>query len=62
MHYRKIIFFAFIFPLSILSGYAQQAPSCSAAAKFYGKDSINVTTFGASTVEGLAVNLFSQIY
>ncbi|MFD2864509.1 GDSL-type esterase/lipase family protein [Mucilaginibacter antarcticus] len=58
MHYRKIIFFAFIFPLSILSGYAQQAPSCSAAAKFYGKDSINVTTFGASTVEGVGGQSF----
>lgn len=52
MDYRKIIFFSFIFSILVLSGYAQ-APSCSAAAKFYGKDSINVTTFGASTVEGV---------
>ncbi|HEY0246374.1 MAG TPA: SGNH/GDSL hydrolase family protein [Mucilaginibacter sp.] len=32
--------------------YAQN-PSCSAAAQFYSKDSINVTTFGASTVAGV---------
>jgi acyl-CoA thioesterase-1 len=54
MRYSKIIFFAFVFLLHVLSGYAQQAPSCSASAKFYGKDSINITTFGASTVEGVA--------
>src|ERR1700744_309540 len=52
MDYRKIIFLSFIFLVLFLSGYAQ-APSCSAAAKFYGKDSINVTTFGASTVAGV---------
>jgi acyl-CoA thioesterase-1 len=52
MSYRKIIFFSFILSIFFLSGYAQ-APSCSAAAKFYGKDSINVTTFGASTVAGV---------
>jgi acyl-CoA thioesterase-1 len=34
-----------------------QAPSCSVASKFYSKDSIIVTTFGASTVAG--VNGFS---
>jgi len=45
-------FLSFIFSIFILSGYAQ-APVCSAAAKFYGKDSINVTTFGASTVAGV---------
>jgi lysophospholipase L1-like esterase len=33
-------------------GYSQ-APSCSAASKLYSKDSINVTTFGASTVAGV---------
>jgi acyl-CoA thioesterase-1 len=52
MDYRKIIFLSFVFSILVFSGYAQ-APSCSAAAKFYGKDSINVTTFGASTVEGV---------
>jgi lysophospholipase L1-like esterase len=52
MGYRKIIFLSIVFSIYFLSGYAQ-APSCSAAAKFYGKDSINVTTFGASTVEGV---------
>jgi acyl-CoA thioesterase-1 len=52
MGYRKIIFLSIIFSIFFLSGYAQ-APSCSAAAKFYGKDSINVTTFGASTVAGV---------
>jgi len=34
-----------------------QTPSCSAASKFYSKDSISITTFGASTVAG--VNGFS---
>src|SRR5882757_428624 len=52
MGYRKIIFLSIVFSVFFLSGYAQ-APSCSAAAKFYGKDSINVTTFGASTVAGV---------
>ncbi|MDB5004634.1 MAG: hypothetical protein JWQ34_2859 [Mucilaginibacter sp.] len=52
MGYRKIIFLSIVFSIYFLPGYAQ-APSCSAAAKFYGKDSINVTTFGASTVEGV---------
>ncbi|OKS85537.1 GDSL-type esterase/lipase family protein [Mucilaginibacter polytrichastri] len=28
-------------------------PSCSAAAKFYSKDSINITVFGASTAHGM---------
>jgi len=52
MGYRKIIFLSCLFSVFFLSGYAQ-APSCSAVAKFYGKDSINVTTFGASTVAGV---------
>jgi lysophospholipase L1-like esterase len=34
-----------------------QSPSCSAASKFYSKDTIEITTFGASTVAG--VNGFS---
>src|ERR1700742_2491153 len=52
MGYRKIIFLSFMFSIFFLSGYAQ-APSCSASARFYGRDSINVTTFGASTVAGV---------
>lgn len=52
MDYRKIIFLSFIFSVLILAARAQ-APVCSAASKFYGKDSINVTTFGASTVAGV---------
>ncbi len=52
MGYSKIIFLSCILSVFFLSGYAQ-APSCSAVAKFYGKDSINVTTFGASTVAGV---------
>ncbi|WP_162847125.1 GDSL-type esterase/lipase family protein [Mucilaginibacter gracilis] len=35
-----------------LKGLAQ-TPSCSAASKFYSKDSIIITTFGASTVAGV---------
>jgi lysophospholipase L1-like esterase len=35
-----------------------QSPSCSIASKFYSKDSINVTTFGASTVQGINGLLF----
>jgi acyl-CoA thioesterase-1 len=59
MGYRKIIFLSIIFSIFFLSGYAQ-APSCSAAAKFYGKDSINVTTFGASTVAGVGGFSFQE--
>jgi len=42
--------------LSVLScseTFAQNAVSCPEAAKFYAKDSINIVTFGASTVEGV---------
>lgn len=35
-------------------------PSCSAAAKFYSKDSIVITTFGASTVHGMYGNNFQS--
>lgn len=56
MDYRKIIFLSFVFSILFLAGRAQ-APVCSAASKFYSKDSLNVTTFGASTVAG--VNGFS---
>lgn len=52
MDYRKIIFISFLFSIMVLAGHAQ-APVCSAASKFYRKDSINVTTFGASTVAGV---------
>jgi len=37
---------------TILSAHAQ-TPNCSAASKFYSKDSINIVTFGASTVAGI---------
>jgi acyl-CoA thioesterase-1 len=59
MGYRKIIFLSVVLSIFYLSGYAQ-APSCSAAAKFYGKDSINVTTFGASTVAGVGGFSFQE--
>ncbi len=38
-----------------------QYPNCSLAAKFYSKDSINITTFGASTVEGTSKFEFQSI-
>jgi len=46
----------FLLCMVALRGFAQ-TPSCSAASKFYIKDTINITTFGASTVAG--VNGFS---
>jgi len=52
MSYGKIAYFSFFLSLFYLSGYAQN-PSCSAASKFYSLDSINVVTFGASTVAGV---------
>ncbi len=52
MDYRKIIYCCILFCFVNLTAYAQ-LPSCSAAARFYSKDSINVTTFGASTVNGV---------
>lgn len=52
MSYRKIIWLLLGFALKFTAVHAQM-PSCSAAARFYGKDSINVTTFGASTVAGV---------
>jgi len=39
-----------------ISGFAQTTPprvSCPEAAQYYAKDSINIVTFGASTVEGV---------
>jgi acyl-CoA thioesterase I len=57
MLYRKIILLTVLLTcIGILDGFSQ-TPSCSAASKFYIKDTINVTTFGASTVAG--VNGFS---
>jgi acyl-CoA thioesterase-1 len=52
MSYRKIIFLSLFFSILFLAGHAQ-APVCSVSSKFYVKDSINVTTFGASTVAGV---------
>ncbi|RDC58254.1 T9SS C-terminal target domain-containing protein [Pedobacter chinensis] len=49
-------FLVLLFSLSI-SGFAQTTNpprvSCPEAAQFYAKDSINIVTFGASTVEGV---------
>lgn len=55
MSYRRVFLLWFIFILC--SRVFAQTPSCSVASKFYSKDSIIVTTFGASTVAG--VNGFS---
>lgn len=52
MDYRKIICFCIILPF-FSHAVRAQTPSCSAAARFYAKDSINITTFGASTVAGV---------
>ncbi len=52
MDYRKIIYCFILCCLVSKTAYSQ-VPSCSAAARFYSRDSINVTTFGASTVEGV---------
>ena len=53
MSYPKGILLAGLLVCAIaLKGFAQ-IPSCSAASKFYLKDTINVTTFGASTVAGM---------
>ena len=51
-NYPLIICFALIFLSVCFSAFAQ-TPSCSSAAKFYSKDSIVITTFGASTVAGV---------
>jgi lysophospholipase L1-like esterase len=57
MGYRKIILLITLFVCIGITRGLGQTPSCSAASKFYIKDTINVTTFGASTVAG--VNGFS---
>ncbi|MES2278201.1 MAG: SGNH/GDSL hydrolase family protein [Bacteroidota bacterium] len=51
-NYQLIICITLILLSSFLSARAQ-TPSCSSASKFYSKDSINITTFGASTVAGV---------
>ncbi|OCX52577.1 hypothetical protein BEL04_14085 [Mucilaginibacter sp. PPCGB 2223] len=55
-HCKKTLLFLLFACFVIVRTWAQ-APSCSVASKFYSKDSIIVTTFGASTVAG--VNGFS---
>lgn len=52
MNYRKIILTFALAMLGTLAAYAQM-PSCSAISQFYTKDSINMVTFGASTVQGV---------
>lgn len=51
-----VTFLVLLFSISI-SGFSQTATpprvSCPEAAQFYAKDSINIVTFGASTVEGV---------
>ncbi|WP_448700680.1 GDSL-type esterase/lipase family protein [Mucilaginibacter sp. AW1-3] len=50
-HCKKTLLFLLF--LCLISRTWAQAPSCSVASKFYSKDSIIVTTFGASTVAGI---------
>jgi len=50
--YIRIIYATVILFSTILTAHAQ-TPNCSAASKFYSKDSINIVTFGASTVAGI---------
>lgn len=52
MRHQIFIYITLIFVLLRVAAYAQ-VPSCSAASQFYSKDSINITTFGASTVQGV---------
>lgn len=51
----KLSAFIFILSMGISFNADSQgmAPSCPEAAKYYAKDSINIVTFGASTVEGV---------
>ncbi len=53
----------FLFILCLCSNFLlAQYPNCSLAARYYSKDSINITTFGASTVEGtLGLNFQSVL-
>jgi acyl-CoA thioesterase-1 len=52
MYFRKI-FLLLLLSFSFSGALYAQVPSCSAAAKFYSKDSINITVFGASTAHGM---------
>jgi acyl-CoA thioesterase-1 len=52
-NYLLIICITGILVLSASSLAFAQTPNCSSASKFYSKDSINITTFGASTVAGI---------
>lgn len=47
---RLLLFTAAIFIAALAFG---QKPSCSLSSKLYSQDSINITTFGASTVAGI---------
>jgi hypothetical protein len=51
--YLLIICITCIIVLSASHLAFAQTPNCSSASKFYSKDSINITTFGASTVAGM---------
>lgn len=51
-NYPQIIYVTVFLLFAYFSAFAQ-TPSCSSAAKFYSKDSIIITTFGASTVAGI---------
>ena len=51
MNLQKYLYLPLLLIISLAA--RAQTPSCSAASKFYSKDSINLTTFGASTVHGM---------
>jgi lysophospholipase L1-like esterase len=53
MNLQKYLYLLLLFLfVGVITAHAQ-IPSCSAASQFYSKDSINLTTFGASTVHGM---------
>jgi acyl-CoA thioesterase-1 len=52
MRLREVILLLCVVLLTV-TGVRAQTFSCSAASKFYSKDSINIVTFGASTVHGV---------
>lgn len=52
-HCKNILLFLFLV-CCLTTHVCAQAPSCSIASKFYSKDSIIITTFGASTVAGIS--------
>src|ERR1700712_4198478 len=53
MDFRKRLLFLALFSCVAVMRVLAQTPSCSVASKFYSKDSIIITTFGASTVAGI---------